>query len=113
MPKELARWNKVKNTVVSGLANRRAAEAGLWARGSFVSSTTGEEIKEATAGVANALSSNTAKGAATVASISAVGTMLSEMEPVIRILGDMSPWVVGGIIFTALLGVLVWRSQKE
>lgn len=38
VPTELARWNKVKGQVVVGLSNRRAAEAGLWARGSFVTS---------------------------------------------------------------------------
>lgn len=36
VPGELARWNKVKGGIVPGLSNRRAAEAGLWARGSFV-----------------------------------------------------------------------------
>lgn len=36
VPGELARWNKVKGAIVPGLSNRRAAEAGLWARGSFV-----------------------------------------------------------------------------
>ena len=38
VPGELARWNKVKGKVSKGLSNRRAAEAGLWARGSFVAS---------------------------------------------------------------------------
>ena len=44
VPAELARWNKGtdpktgKKVVINGLANRRAAEAGLWAKGSFVSS---------------------------------------------------------------------------
>lgn len=42
VPGELARWNKVtvngKKVVLTGLVNRRAAEAGLWAAGSFVSS---------------------------------------------------------------------------
>lgn len=38
VPGELARWNKVKGKVNKGLSNRRAAEAGLWARGSFVTS---------------------------------------------------------------------------
>jgi len=113
VPKELARWNKVKGTVVPGLVNRRAAEAGLWARGNFVSSTTGEEVSEATAGLSTALSSNTAKGAATVATISAAGTALSEAEPVIRIMGGMSPWIVGGLILVALVGVIIWRARKE
>lgn len=38
VPKELARWNKDNGKVVDGLTNRRAAEAGLWATGAFVSS---------------------------------------------------------------------------
>jgi lysozyme len=38
VPGELARWNKVGGTVNKGLSNRRAAEAGLWARGAFVAS---------------------------------------------------------------------------
>lgn len=38
VPSELARWNKVGNRVVPGLSNRRAAEAGLWVRGDFVTS---------------------------------------------------------------------------
>lgn len=38
VPAELARWNKNDGKVMRGLSNRRAAEAGLWARGEFVSS---------------------------------------------------------------------------
>jgi lysozyme len=39
VPTELARWNKTNgNKLDAGLSNRRAAEAGLWARGAFVAS---------------------------------------------------------------------------
>lgn len=42
VPSELARWNKVtirgKREVSAGLTNRRAAEIGLWSKGSFVTS---------------------------------------------------------------------------
>lgn len=38
VPAELARWNKNDGKVMKGLVNRRAAEAGLWARGEFVAS---------------------------------------------------------------------------
>lgn len=38
VPVELARWNKAGGKVLAGLANRRAAEAGLWAKGEFVAS---------------------------------------------------------------------------
>lgn len=40
VPAELARWNKNDGKVMKGLVNRRAAEAGLWARGAFVASNT-------------------------------------------------------------------------
>lgn len=38
VPAQMARWNKNDGKVMEGLVNRRAAEAGLWARGAFVSS---------------------------------------------------------------------------
>lgn len=38
VPSELARWTRNDGKVMQGLVNRRAAEAGLWAKGSFVSS---------------------------------------------------------------------------
>jgi lysozyme len=38
VPGEMARWNKNDGKVMKGLINRRAAEAGLWAKGEFVSS---------------------------------------------------------------------------
>lgn len=38
VPAELAKWNKQSGQVVPGLVNRRAAEAGLWAKGEFVAS---------------------------------------------------------------------------
>jgi len=38
VPAEMARWNKNDGKVMEGLVNRRAAEAGLWAKGAFVSS---------------------------------------------------------------------------
>lgn len=37
VPYELCRWNKCNGKIIDGLSNRRAAESGLWARGSFVS----------------------------------------------------------------------------
>lgn len=42
VPGELARWNKNDGKVMAGLVNRRAAEAGLWAKGAFVTSSTVE-----------------------------------------------------------------------
>lgn len=38
VPSELAKWKYNDGKVMEGLINRRAAEAGLWVKGSFVSS---------------------------------------------------------------------------
>ncbi|MCZ2158814.1 lysozyme [Bartonella sp. 220] len=49
VPAELQRWNKIGGKPLKGLSNRRAAEAGLWAKGSYVSSNYQHvETKEAT-----------------------------------------------------------------
>lgn len=40
VPGELAKWVKNDGKTMAGLVNRRAAEAGLWSRGSFVASRT-------------------------------------------------------------------------
>lgn len=38
VPAELMKWTKANGVQVQGLANRRAAEAGLWVKGAFVAS---------------------------------------------------------------------------
>ena len=40
VPAQLARWNKNDGKAMAGLTNRRAAEAGLWAKGAHVASRT-------------------------------------------------------------------------
>ena len=42
VPGQLAKWVKNDGKTMKGLVNRRAAEAGLWAKGSFVASRTVE-----------------------------------------------------------------------
>jgi len=45
VPAELMKWVNAGGKKVKGLVNRRAAEAGLWAKGEFVSSNTVEADK--------------------------------------------------------------------
>ena len=44
VPAELAKWNKAGGKVLPGLANRRAAEAGLWVKGDVVASNYVEPV---------------------------------------------------------------------
>lgn len=46
VPAELARWTRNDGRIMQGLVNRRAAEAGLWAKGEFVSSKGVRAVKE-------------------------------------------------------------------
>jgi lysozyme len=47
VPTELAKWRMNDGKVMEGLVNRRAAEAGLWAKGAFVSTSTVDAKAEA------------------------------------------------------------------
>lgn len=39
VPRELLKWNRSGGKIVDGLTNRRAAETGLWVKGSYVASS--------------------------------------------------------------------------
>jgi len=65
VPTELAKWKYNDGQVMQGLVNRRAAEAGLWARGSYVSTSTVE-----------AKPGNPLKDLATVENVTAAGGLL-------------------------------------
>jgi len=87
VPAELMRWNKINGQVNRGLTNRRAAEVGLWARGSFVASNFVEpenpivsENKEATS---KTIEIGTV--AATAGALSPVLTSFSNMPVVVAI----------------------------
>jgi lysozyme len=106
VPGELMRWNKVKGKVVNGLTNRRAAEAGLWAKGSFVASNTvpaESTPSKAPAVAATALA--TATGAAQI---------LTQFESIwnsVRSFG-LNPHVLLGLAGAAVLAVVVWQVME-
>ncbi len=73
VPAQMARWNKNDGKVMEGLVNRRASEAGLWAKGAFVSSAPvdakpGNPIKELVTPENMAAGGGLLGGAAAVAS---------------------------------------------
>lgn len=111
VPGELAKWVHAGGRKLDGLVNRRAAEAGLWVRGSHVA---GRDVPAAAAPARarDVLATDTAKGtlAATIAGIAAV---MAQAEPVVRLLGDL-PWQVSltAVVATSF-GVLVWRWRRD
>jgi lysozyme len=102
VPGELSRWNKVKGKVNRGLSNRRAAEIGLWARGSFVTSrdiAPSEPEKLSGAGDAGKLS-GVAAAAATAA-------------PALTGLSGLH-WAVGIALVAAAVGfAAIWLFKKR
>lgn len=63
--------------------------------------------------VREALTTNTARGAGTVAVAGAIATAATTAEPVVRALGTMNQWVAIAAIAAVLVGVLVWRLKKD
>ena len=91
-PAELMRWNKDNGRTVAGLTNRRAAEAGLWSRGSHVSSAyvTPQQPPAVTP--------------ETQGTIAAVTALATPVAPLLAALADMPQWLAVAIV-VAVAGV--------
>lgn len=110
VPGELAKWNKVKGKPVRGLSNRRAAEAGLWARGNFVASRSTVPTDRITATEA-ATSTGTGKAAIGVGAAGVISTVAQHSE-LLAALGTLGP-VVGVVLIAVAVGLFVlWRKGK-
>ncbi|UNE55374.1 lysozyme [Bartonella machadoae] len=99
VPFELQKWNKAGGKVLKGLANRRAAEAGLWARGSYVSSNYQRvQVKEATGALKiEAL-------APIIGSCSGLGGLLAGNGPI--------QWALAGLMVLAACVGLVFVAKR-
>lgn len=106
VPSELMRWNKADGKVVNGLTNRRAAEAGLWARGSHVASAYVEASAKET--VADALQTGTGRAAVGVG----VAGVLAQLAPAIEALGGAGPVVGVAVVLAAVLLFVLWRKGR-
>lgn len=110
VPSELARWNKAGGKVVRGLTNRRAAEAGLWARGAFVAgrevvASDGLSAKEA------ATATGTGKAAIGVGTAGVLSTVAQHSEA-LSVLGVLGPAVGIALIVAAVVLFVLWRKGK-
>lgn len=96
VPGQLARWKYNDGKVMEGLINRRASEAGLWARGGFAASNTvaAEPPREPSAidSIVKDPGGLSGIGAAIAAVLGAIGD-----QPILQF---------GAVV---LIGVLVWR----
>jgi lysozyme len=114
VPQELLRWNRVSGKVSQGLVNRRAAEVGLWVRGSHVAgSDVQAEPPQEVQTIRDAAATDTGRGAGTVAIFGAVAAALPQTAPVVEALGKLAPVVSLALIAVALVGVLIWRTRRS
>lgn len=103
VPAQLARWNKVrvngKLQRSQGLANRRAAEAGLWARGSFAA---GREVQVA---------APTQPGVQTAANVGMAGSVGALATALPHLTG--LDWRVGlAVVAAAAIGAAIYYWRK-
>lgn len=102
VPGELARWNKVNGKPSKGLSNRRAAEAGLWARGSFVASRDVEPT--APSNVSPTMEATQLGGAAAAA---------ATVAPALTSLGGLH-WAVGVAIVAGVVALAaIWLLRRR
>ena len=102
VPKELARWNKDNGKVVAGLTNRRAAEAGLWATGAFVSSAS------AAASPASTVTAAVMKPETIGSLATAAGGMVTGAAG-----NNALAWLVGGAVIIIALTVAFIAIRRE
>jgi lysozyme len=111
VPAELMRWNKVGKRVVPGLTNRRAAEAGLWARGSHVASASVAPAPAATSVSDVVRDTGTGKAAVGVGAAGIVAT-IAQAAPAIESLGSLGPIVGIALILAASALFVLWRRGR-
>ncbi|EJF77418.1 hypothetical protein MCO_01104 [Bartonella sp. DB5-6] len=99
VPTELQKWNKVGGKPLQGLANRRAAEAGLWAKGSYVSSNYQRVETKAATGLLKIEAL-----APIIGSCSGLGGLLAGNGPI--------QWALAGIMVLAACTGIVFVAKR-
>ena len=113
VPAQLIRWNRSGGAVTAGLVNRRAAEVGLWARGSHVAGVdVPAEPPREVATIRDAAATDTGRGAGAMAIVGTIAAGLQAAAPGLEVLGGLAPWLALALIGAALVGVLIWRMRR-
>lgn len=113
VPSQLARWNKVKKGMRkvpdTGLTNRRANEAGLWAKGAIISdlSTPAHDT------VKPLMQSKTVQGTA-LTSVGALGSSLTDTATQFQTVADYSDTlkIVFILLMVGGIGLTLWGRVR-
>jgi len=110
VPAELAKWVNAGGKKVQGLVNRRAAEAGLWAKGAFVSSNTVTATTKA-----NKADVATIGGAGAAGAAATIGPVIPEIVSTISNQQDelsSGQWVRVAIA-AIIVGLALWGIYRK
>ncbi len=113
VPVELMKWVNAGGKKVQGLVNRRAAEAGLWAKGDFVSSnyvpasTAADKTDVATIGGAGAAGAAATVGPAIPEIVSTITNQQDELSS-----GQWVRVAIAGVIVALTLWG-IWRKTRS
>lgn len=103
VPGELAKWNIANGAVNGGLVNRRAAEAGLWAKGAFVSSASAPVAAPQTA----------PKPSTDAGILAGVAAAAATAAPAVSSLNGVH-WAVGvAIVAGAVALAAIWLLKRQ
>lgn len=115
VPEQLLRWNKVRNPqtgrleVNQGVANRRAAEVGLWVRGTHVAGRDVPQEPPTQSSILDVAHTNTGVGSALTTGIGMLGPVFAAIQGV--------PWPIvatlGVLLLVGYFGTLFWRSRRQ
>jgi lysozyme len=115
VPAELAKWNKItlkgRKVANRGLSNRRAAEAGLWASGSYVASSVMQPAMPSMKPVAK---SKTMQGVG-LSSFAGAGSIITDSAQQIQVVADYSTTLrlVFVILMCAGVALSIWGYMRQ
>lgn len=113
VPAELMKWVNAGGKRVQGLVNRRAAEAGLWAKGEFVSSNTVEAKKAVPVKDVAVIG-----GTGTTGAVATIGPAIPDIVDAVSSQRDeltSGQWarVIVAVLILGLMLYGIWRKVKS
>lgn len=110
VPGELSKWVNAGGKKLKGLVNRRAAEAGLWARGSFVSSNTQEVSKDKADTETVVVGTGGVGGAVATGGEAVIDVVTKQQDQITS--GDITRIVVA-LIIVGLTVYFIYRKRRD
>lgn len=121
VPSELAKWNKItvggKKVTNKGLVNRRAAEAGLWAKGEDMASNTVEAEHSAVRGTKDpgVIGKATASTGGAGFALEGLAEPVAQATDQVSFLAEYSPYLraLFGLLVVAGIGLMFYSFLKN